>query len=371
MPALDEKTPGAAIPPARPISAFSRDRYTATIISLQRYSIQKRSRDIYEPHQVTPLEMAIDLAERTDLAEATCSIYRSALLWYLRSEQDQSEDNRRAYWLLMTVLHERRTHPKRPAKPKTISEEDYHELVSELASMAHRSTWAALAQHFMQATLASGARPVEWLNTKWADEAHTLLEIRTAKEMLCPPGFMQGELDLEDDEDLEEDSVDDEARMEAEAEPGSPSYLPTGQTRSIPITRGSDRVAIEAHMTEFAAWVPPELPEAERLEAYTRYYGQCRQVVRRACQKIWEGEKVYSTKTMRSQFSANQKALVGAAAASILMGHSNPTSPAAAHYGKGNQAFGRFKGMRQGMGTAAEAATQADGQETGEICAPG
>lgn len=338
------------------------------IATLEAFSTVRRSPDMEVPVQITAVQVAIDLAEREDLAETTRTSYRSALVWFLRTQQDQSPGNRLAYAYLMEWSREKRTDARPAPKPKAISEEDLDDLVCELAAMAERSPLAERSQHWVQATLACGARPIEWMKARWLDVEQTQLEIHTAKQKLSEPAFRQAELDLGQidspygDEDTFSDDLDERPKQ---------SYLLGTSTRVIPIARASDRLAITFHMARFQEAVPEHLEEMERLEAFNRFYDNCAKTIRRACNKLWGNEKRYSLKTMRSQFSANHKAALGAAATAVLMGHSDPDSPTAAHYGKGNQAHSRFKGMRQGQDVRA-AETIVDGQETGESAeAPG
>jgi hypothetical protein len=86
----------------------------------------------------------------------------------------------------------------------------------------------------------------------------------------------------------------------------------------------------------------------ERLREFHKYHDQCRFVLRKACEQLWQGEKHYSLYTFRGQFQANQRALLGAAAAAALMGHSTAARRRSS-YGRVNQAFPRFKGEHAGL----------------------
>ena len=360
MQTTDDVRPLPQIPPARPITKVSVDGYKAMLVSISRYSSQKRTIDPEEPHQVTPLEMVEDLVERTDLKASSKSGYRSALLWLLRSQGNQSESNRKAYAILehdlkLTVAEAN----KKTNKARSISEEDLDDLISQLAENAEGSPWAARSQHWIQATLACGARPIEWMSAAWLDSTQTVLKIHTAKLKLSAPAFVKQEQgeggSAADEDDIGEDEADE-----------SNGHYLAGATREIPITRSADRIAIDAHMAEFNHAVPSQLPDRDRLKAFKKYNDQCRQAVRRVCAQVWGTKKSFTMGTMRSQFSANQRALLGANASSILMGHSDPTSPAAAHYGKANQAHSRFKGVRQSM-TNAEIAGNTDGEKARDV----
>lgn len=359
--------PVEVIPLPGLVSETSLASYRRSIEAVRRYSVRKRSPDLEDRVDVSILEAVQDLVARTDLSITTLANYRSAMLFLLRDTQDQSHHNRLAYALLESLPLDRLAAPKKPLFNKTIPEQDFRDLMDQLAGRSSRSAWAQRAQFWIQATLACGARPIEWLDCRWEDEGRNHLLIVTAKKKLQAPRFLgpgvsaprasrqglpdDGYADEEDDTDWQ-----DAGAGSAEA----PLRVP-GAIRRIPITRHSDRLAIDAHLREMAMEVKADAEELARLEAFHRYHDQCRLRLRRACQKLWGKTKNYTLYTFRSQFQANQRAMFGAAATAALMGHASEKSPATSHYGKAAQAHTRFKGERSGALSSADIAAQIAG----------
>lgn len=361
--------PVAEIPAPGKITSTSQDQYRAKAESLRRYSVGKRSRDPEEPVGVSISEAVEDLVARRDLSASSLMAYRSAMLWYLRDLQDQSEPNRRAYAMLLEMRAQEDAKPGR-TKKKAIPEADYNELINELSEMATTSTWALRAQAWVQATLASGARPVEWLDASFADADKTKLAIVTAKHHLEPPRFMTaagsdaagdqppGNRTTADPIQYEEAGQGSgEEEGEADTDQESPARV-AGDRRVVPLAPGMDRLATEMHLAYFNHVVPTDLPLGKRLDGFRKYHDQCRWVLRNACQRLWKGKKNYTLYTFRSQFQANQRARLGAKGAAGLMGHSTEMSTSTAHYGKANQAFARFKAEKAAAGGQTEAAAE-------------
>lgn len=319
-----------AIPSAGPITPNSRAIYAKMLKAMERYSSAKRTCDEYAPVQVTPLQVAQDLLARNDLCSESRVSYRSALLWHLRSRQDQSAGNRQAYQLLLEnpsrVL---RADRRKANRPKSIPEADLAVLLDQIAFMAERSRWAARTWMWLLGSLITGIRPVEWLHASWDDETHTALKVVTAKAKSAGPAFRRG------------GRAKARSALDASGVPAA-----TAPTRTIPLEPGRDRKCAQAHMTAIEEAIPEGLSPEARRRAWDKYYDQCKQVVRRACKKAWRGKTTYSFRTMRKQFSANAKAAFGSARAAQLLGHCGPDSPSAGHYGKSVQAHGRFKGLR-------------------------
>lgn len=298
--------------------------YRRIVKVLVKHSTRNRSSDPLEPVMVSPTMLVEDLyarknlpADHPDFLEwSTFSTYRSALLWHL----DQNKENP-AYETALEKLMEyssmsgiqARTTPQK--KRRVISQTDLHALIEELSDRGHRSKWAYRSVYWLLAGLATGLRPIEWENAAWEDEAHTALVVNNAKIKLAAPAFL---------------------RKEQPDEAGATEYksrVPT--TRTIPVLNSKDSFNIETHMNLIRAGL------AEGAD-FTHYYEQCRRAIWLACRKLWGDKKTYSLYTVRGQYSANQRATVGSAKTSVLMGHSRPDSPSAAHYGKANQAHKGF-----------------------------
>lgn len=337
-------TPVQSIPRPRPITVNSRKVYQANADSVRRFSMAKRAPSWDEATSVTALEAVIDLVLRTDLSRATAMAYRSAMLWKLAEDQDQSQTARTAY----AVLEQWRpgASPREdgaPRRPKGIPETDFHTLHGELGDMATTSVWAQRAQHWIVATLAVGARPVEWLDARWEDETRQALLLNTAKGKLAEPAFLAGRAAAAEDTAAEDNAAEDDAG-EGDAS-GSDVIRVVGNIRRVPVNRAYDRMTIDAHMANLSGFLQERgaRTEAECFEAFHRFRENVRIVIRRACVFLWKDEKVYGLTSMRQQFQANQRALHKGDLGAVrdLMGHTTDIS--GSHYGRASQAHSIFK----------------------------
>lgn len=357
LPALESRglgmvKPVLLIPEPRPVTVNSRKVYITNAEAVRYFSIRKRAPSPDEGFNVTALEAVIDLVLRDDLKKASARAYRSAMLWKLAYDRDQCESARTAYAVLerwrpgATPLHE-----GAPRRSKGIPEADFHELHGLLGDMAVNSVWAQRAQHWIVATLAVGARPIEWLDARWEDDTRQAMLLNTAKGKLEEPAFQatraagsaagrsgiapsaaRAVMDGGDEELKDEVSGEDVLRV-------------VGNIRRVPVIRAFDRMTIDAHMASFTRYLKEQgaQTESERYEAFRRFRDAARLALRRACLALWEGKKLYGLNSMRQQFQANQRALhkgdLGAVRS--LMGHTTHVS--GGHYGRASQAHSRFK----------------------------
>lgn len=340
-------TPVPLIPSARPVTVNSRKTYLANAETVRRYSIVKRAPSWDEPTNVTALEAVTDLLLRTDLSRASASAYRSAMLWKLAEDKDQSEIARTAYavlerWRPGAAPHEEGA----PRRSKGIPETDFHELHGELGDMAVNSVWARRAQHWIVATLAVGARPIEWLDARWEDDTRQAMLLNTAKGKLEEPAFKAVRAAGHAGSAAAAAAIAAGNAEDAEdEEPGEDVLRVEGNIRRVPVTRAYDRLVIDAHMKNFRDFLQEQgaQNDAERFEAFGRFRESARVTIRRACLSLWKGQKLYGLNSMRQQFQANQRALHKGNLGAVreLMGHTTDIS--GGHYGRASQAHSIFK----------------------------
>lgn len=342
-----------------PVKKGTADQYEKIVRRLVKFSTEKRSFDILEPVAVSPAELVHDLYDRPGLVSGSFNTYRAALLWHFGQKLD-NPPYKDGYDLLVDVRKKPGSSPKTTKKRKTISEGDLHLLIEELSDKARRSKWAYRALYWLNAGLASGLRPIEWDSAQWVDAEQTILEVTTAKQKAALPGFIRAKLSsVQPDENHGADEFD-----ENEDEEGMGS---APVQRQILIMNEQDRFFIEVHLKLLEENLSNELP-------LKKYYNNCRLALWRACQRLWGGKKQYSFYIMRSQFSANRRAIVGSAATAKLMDHTRVDSPSAASYGKANQAHrGYVDRYKAGLDTAQqESATETQAAtETGPTDAGG
>ena len=360
IPAPREEGPCEAPFPVKP---RTEKHYRAHLRSMTRYSeaLRRESPDENEAVGVTLTDLVTDFLARSDLAPSTAKGYRAALLFEARSlaHRARSAALQAEARRLIPLLEERRQVGGRPREKETIRlmpEADYHELVAELHGRAiSGSLWAARASAWLMAGVITGVRPGEWTSARWHPEQPQILIVATGKTHLCEPAFVREQMNQE---------LADRQRQGLD--------LHESAEREIPIGSEFDREAVASHMRNLASWLmawphqqthrgPGRPPRAdlsalpltpleqltpEQLEqGFEAYYNGARSVIRQACMRLWQGEKLYSLYSARRQFSANTRAALGPARASTLMGHSAPDSPSAAFYGKQGSAHDRFRRM--------------------------
>ncbi|WP_300661410.1 hypothetical protein [Hydrogenophaga sp.] len=295
---------------------------------------------------VTLTQIVEDYFSRTDQANSTRAMVRAAILWVIRSGKvDFTEDSQNALNLLESFKGKDGPKVTIP-RPKIIPSKDLNLLLDVLYGQAERKKSTRVSIRtvaWIRAGLVCGARPIEWFNTEWVDDAQTQLRIKNAKVKLRAPAFLRKQAE-ESDASSFQTSHDQELEELKYWEASVDYEAPTEQShRIVPIDNNIDRETINMHLGFIQEIVSPHLDSIERAKAFKNYYLQTRKTLYRACRKIWGNKKLYTLYTMRGQFSANMKAAKGSAATAALMGHSSETTPSASHYGKANQAYSRFK----------------------------
>lgn len=314
--------------------------YQTRVASLYKRSIKQRTIDPQQPALVSPLDVVKDYMEAAvNHTPASWRLYRAALLWHLASNRDKDPIFEEAYQLLAATRRapgrqpdpDRDDQQQRPrSEKKTIPEADLAKLLSVLGSMNRTVNWGARVQYWLLAGLSTGARPIEWKNAAWLDGDKLVLCLSTAKRKQAQPLYRvlrEGE------------TVHDIERNRPEAiEPGTAHDAST-QVRNIPIdpddTRG--RMHIDLHLASLQEFLAENQDKADPFKAY---YDMCRRVLWMACQRAFKGRKLYSLYVMRSQFTANKKAVLDLRSVADLLGHGATTRRTMGNYGARRAAHG-------------------------------
>ncbi len=346
--------------PAAPIAERTKQAYLSLIQSAHHASVAKRTTDWELPAMVSMTTVIDDYFSREDIADTTRKTMRAALLWYIKSGlAGDNEDTHQAR--LALEQSKSRSGPKpgsKSNKSKVIPLEDLNELLEELYGKGSKSVWSYRTAVWIRAALASGARPIEWLDAQWLDPEKTTLKLRNAKLKMSAPAFLRNR----------PNSTDDTAKdlVEPKATPPRTTAVQDdhGETyRHVPIAAAHEREIVARHLEILATVIPPDLPVLEREEAFAMYYNTCRRYLNRTCGRLWGNKKCYSLYTMRGQFSANMKAAKGADFTAEVMGHTAADTPSAAYYGKANQAHPMFRGTRKGADPERATMNEAAGHE--------
>jgi len=298
-----------------------------------------------------------DLFDRTDLALSTLDLYRAALIWFIRQAPDPTDE----YYDSLARLEEIRFSEGDSATARVarvIPKDDLDELLSYLESGYRSSIWAKRSAMWLRAGLVTGLRPIEWMSAWWSLTDPYVLMVITAKVKLLIPAFQREKIPYRRPQDIGFDlstdeidshgiyiqSLQDEHENPDQDRPPRQISVkgPTGSSTESSI----NRMIVDKHLRTILACVPAGTDTSMRDRNFTKYYDQCKNTIRLACNALWLGKKRYSLKTMRSQYSANMKAWHGPEIAATLMGHTGHNNPTRAHYGKANQAHPGHRGLR-------------------------
>lgn len=327
--------------PAKQISYTTLLAYEATLKAMLNWSKKKRATDIESTTYLDTLVVTQDMLARTDLSPTAKKYYRSALLWYLDQKIEKTERNIQA----RSILCEKDALPeiKKRKQGTIISEKEINVILShlEVKAQTERNEISAITIIWIKAGLATGLRPIEWLDANWATKEKLALQTISAKTKIGKVAYMQ-----EPHDGL------------------SKQVMQPMELRQIPLFADDDKEVVNKMLNIITARVPLHLQRAERQAVFNKLYLSVKQRLQTVCKQIYKGKKNYSLYTFRRQFSANAKAAVGSDATAELMGHVNAQSPSTGYYGKANQAHRRFKavGEQRRMQEAADASSDKSAQ---------
>lgn len=321
------------------------EEYAKRVKALWRTSAEQRTIDPQNPHDPTPAEVVQDLIDASSgpsprLAAASFSLYRSALLWHLAEHKDEHDSFRIAYLALAGTKRPSGTKQKATSKRRgaaalkgAFAGNDLADLIKALNDFNTRDYWGSYTQYWIQATIACGARPGEWLHTSWLDREALKLQILTSKRKSAAAPFERMaaaaepvasvyELpDIDPDEDDDDDGAD--------------------AIRTIEVAR-EDALFIDFHLDAMNRYIAKQMADGvdSREHAFFRYYDMVRRTLRAACKVAFKGNRMYSLRSARSQFAANRKATHELKAVSGDMGHTNSRTTMS-NYGPRSNAMNR------------------------------
>lgn len=247
---------------------------------------------------------------------------------------------------------------------RMIPEKDYWKLHYRLGTMKE---WGIRAQHLMMAGLASGARPIEWVNAKWIDKENGILRLQTAKVKNInawnnvPPMFF-GEIDHEGDI-LDADLHDMKAKInslqipeEQKAELRQKRFLENEILFRDVFIEEEYRSVVTYHLdtvqfffnTHDQNYTSHDMPNELKAKYFRDvYYNSCRQSIYQACKKLFDDGTCYSPVDTRSTFAANRRAMNGIDSAAIELGNEAGGTRVQRHYARGGKAWAKYLAMRE------------------------
>ena len=315
---------------------------------------------------VTPTMVVEHLARRRPgigqpegqrLSEKSWGSYRGALLWVF-SQKPHIIEYAMAVRMLETLrysdeadVEELKAARKRlRASHKGIPIPDFKQLLDELAGMNRTVGWGSRVQFWLHAGFASGLRPGEWTDVRWADQdlKNTLLVNTSKGKADLPPAARAKARALAAEQGLDPMSVHKPLKI---------------QQRAVPIDPADQRW-VELHLDSIAE-------ARESGIDFAHYFEYCRQYLHRACRRIWGNSKCYSLNDARHQYAANQKRVLPPDEVARRMGHTTAQStnrryaaPRHAHKGRTEAQANKAGQVDQAMDQPGE--EPSSGQDPGD-----
>ena len=215
--------------------------------------------------------------------------------------------------------------PESRPSGRSIPESDYHKILAKL-NAGKKNAQATLI--FLKATVATGARPIEWLNAVWVDRPKGKLRLLSAKAKI------RNALN----------SISDETgRVFKEGEDAKSYRIVTVNKEDIDVVDQQVLAVRRLLNNSDTGFLYDEMPQELRAQCFEPFYNKCRITLYRASLK--ETGISYSFYDARSSFAANRRARDGIASASAELGHNaeKPDSNTAAHYANRYQAWSPYK----------------------------
>lgn len=310
---------------AQTLSPVTVENYWRQFRTMEKESAAKRSSG--EPGEIAPFsdqDMIDDLLENAGgLKLGTLKTRRSALIYCLkgRSTEHLIEQLRDPEFIDRLAMSSSDGRKNSRRSKRHIPEDDFVKIQNKLLGMRD---WGSRAHTFLSATIATGARPIEWINAKWIDRKSRIIRFKTAKSKcvnalnrVTPSNqsFKEGAVSYRDIEIEEGDMLDVVQQME----------------NIYHLLNTADPVFSAENMDD-------EL----KSHYFKPYYECCRVAIWRACKSIFDDGRVYSFYDARNSFAANRRALHGHKA-SAMMGHSTPNTRTASHYANKYAAWSKYK----------------------------
>ena len=312
------------------------DDYARMIKTMERAAYTKRWSGVDDDQPLITDQHLIDdlVSNEGQLRYSTLNQRRNALIYTLRgtpsekliatltSKEFTSKLKEVAYSdNSQTPSENKHRHTKR-----IIPEDDYKKLIDVISRMKKPTRNALI---FLQATVATGVRPIEWTNAVWEDRLQGKLRIKNAKQKarngLNGKSWVPNVIFKEG---------------------GDPEY------RIVNVDQ-QDIEVVDKHVLSVRSYLIRNefgidldyMTDEIKAEVFKKYYDRCRLVYNRACKKLFPDGRLYSLYDARNVFAANRRARDGMKAAAAQLGHDAEKldSNVAAFYGNRYMAWSGYK----------------------------
>lgn len=318
------------------------------------------------PDSVSIADLVEQLSADTTLKVDSKRTYRAALAWALRQPDIEFSQSAREKGLKLIGEFDPREGAeeeivrKSRVSARTIPQEDLGPVLNALlGARVTQQAWATKTTSWLNAGIATGARPGEWESAYWFDRDRRILRLPNAKLKKQAPFRWQhiperllnrADADLASMADADRDNISlvvaaakrhsellarnlaffDEA--EAGTDAGNAEAIDTlrrlraWELHNAGLAWRDIEVpvrwigAVDAHLTNLQQYLSSE-PGRHGPPTFKRYYDGCRTALRTACLEAFPDGRLYSLYDTRSTAAANMQATIGAEAAAAVMGH--------------------------------------------------
>lgn len=316
-----------------------------------------------DPDFVSIDDLIQDLANDPALAVGTKSTYRAAIVWALSQPDMGFSAEVQAQGLELARAYNPRAGKDQAIKARrsrvsarAIPEQDLGPLLNGLlAARSSPQNWGAKTTAWLNAGIATGARPGEWETAFWLDRDRNILRLPNLK-LKKQPFFNWRHIP----ERLLNRADSDLAAMAGADMDNVPAVLEAAERHAELISRNlaffdqaealvdiNNEVAVE-NLRRMRAWelrnaglawrdievpyrwvgaVDAHLTSLQQYlagggdQTFERYFNGCRAALWAACNRAFPDGRKYSLYDTRSTAAANMKATVGPEVAAMVMGH--------------------------------------------------
>ena len=319
-----------------------------------------------DPHFVTIDDLLAQLQDDTTITVGTKNTYACAIAWALKQPDFDFPPAVRERGLALVRDFDPRGGPAQEVRrnsrvsARTIPQEDLGPVLNALlGARITQQAWATKTTSWLNAGIATGARPGEWESAYWFDRDRRILRLPNAKLRKQAPFRWQhiperllnrADADLASMADADPADLSivvaaakrhsellarnlaffDEA--EAGTDAGNAEAIDTlrrlraWELHNAGLAWRDIEVpvrwigAVDAHLTNLQQYLSSE-PGRWGPPTFKRYYDGCRTALRTACLEAFPDKRLYSLYDTRSTAAANMQATIGAEAAAAVMGH--------------------------------------------------
>lgn len=346
---------------AQPVAEGTASQYRQFYVML----VNRVARNLgTDPAFVTPAAVVAEIDTDPTITTGTKTTYRSAVIWALERsgfeffEEDRAEGLRAVRAFNPRLSRSRSDIPELVTRRfrtcgRAISEEDLGPLLNALLSTkSSRTGWAAKTTTWLNAGIATGARPGEWETAYWLDFDRRVLRLPNSKLKKQAPfswSYVPARLMSRAETDLIEMASGHQADPSYEA--AVHNQLVERNLRFFNVaesrTDRNNEVALdtlrrlrawELHNASLAwrdievpmRWVGAVNAHLTHVQQYLaggddqtfeRFFNGCRAALTAACKRAFPDGRLYSLYDTRSTASANMQASMGADQAALVMGH--------------------------------------------------